>query len=272
VRLHRTGLLIIATATLGLSAPTAQADTQYGGVAALHNAPAGPSLSLVRHDDGRVTARVAFSYSCRKQSFYNYVVKLAGTTPDGVNFTAAGKQRLRGLGTLRFSMSGTLAADAASGQLKIGMSRCPKYTRDLMLRTESAPAGAPAVPAAASLFAGLTGQTAAGVRLGIALRVTKKGRVWGIWGASMKCGPKATSQIVNASPTTAIKPDGSFTRNETYTVRWSDGSRERYRVHFTGRFLADGAVGTMRVRSQLRKRGHRYYPCDSGTVAWAARP
>jgi hypothetical protein len=265
-------LLIIATATLGLSAPTAQADTQYGGVAALRNAPAGPSISLVRHDDGRVTARVAFAYTCRKQSFYNYVVKLSGTTPDGVNFTAAGKQKLRGVGTMRLSMGGTLAADSAAGKLTMGVSRCPKYTRDLMLRTESAPAGAPAMPAAASLFAGLTGQTAAGVRLGIALRVTKKGRVWGIWAASMKCGPKATSQIVNASPTTKIKPDGSFTRNETYTVRWEGGLRERYRVTFKGRFLADGASGTMRVRSQLRKRGESYYPCDSGTIAWAARP
>jgi hypothetical protein len=272
VRLQSTGLLFIATVALGLSAPTAQADTQYGGVAALRNAPAGPSITLVRHDDGRVTARVAFGYTCRKQSFYNYVVKLAGSTPDGVNFTAAGKQKLRGRGTLRLSISGTLAADAASGTLKMGASRCPQYTRDLVLRTESAPAGAAAVPGAASLFAGLTGQSAAGVRLAIALRVTKKGRVWGIWGASMQCGPKATSQIVNASPTTVIKPDGSFTRNETYTIRWTDGSRERYRVNFTGRFLADGAVGTMRVRSQLREKGHRYYPCDSGTVNWTARP
>jgi hypothetical protein len=272
VRLHRTGLLIIATATLGLSAPTAQAETQYGGVAALRNAPTGPSLTLVRHDDGRVTARVAFGYTCRKQSFYNYVVKLGGSAPDGVNFTAAGKQKLRGLGTLRLSMSGTLAADSVSGKLKMGMSGCPRFTRDLVLRSESAPAGAPAIPAAASLFAGMTGQSTAGARLGIGLRVTKKGRVWGLWSASMKCGPKATSQIVNASPTTKIRPDGSFTRNETYTIRWTDGSRERYRVNFTGRFLADGAAGTMRVRSQLRKRGHRYYPCDSGTVGWAARP
>jgi hypothetical protein len=264
-------LLIIATATLGLSAPTAQADTHYGGVAALRNAPAGPSLSLVRHDDGRITARVAFAYTCRRHSFYNYVVKLHGSTPDGVNFAAAGKQRLRGVGTMRLSMRGTLAADSAAGKLTWGVPGCRKFTRDLMLRTASAPAGAPAAPAAASLFAGLTGQTAAGVPLAIALRVTKKGRVWGIWGASMQCGPKATSQIVNASPTTKIRPDGSFARNETFTIRWNDGSRERYLVNLTGRFLADGAAGTMRVRSQLRKRGHRYYPCDSGTVAWAAR-
>ena len=43
-------------------------------------------------------------------------------------------------------------------------------------------------------------------------------------------------------------------------------------MSFKGRFLADGAAGTLRARSQLHKKGHRYYPCDSGTVAWTARP
>ncbi len=272
MRLHHTGLLIIATATLGLSAPTAQADTQYGGVAALRNSPAGPSTTLVRHDDGRITVRLGFGYTCRKQSYYNYVVKLKGSTPDGVNFTAAGKQRLPGRGTLRFSISGTLAPDSAAGTLKMGMARCPKYTRDLVLRTESAPAGAPTAPPAASLFAGMTGQAAAGIRLAVALRVTKKGRVWSTWAAMMKCGPKATSHLINNSPTTTVEPDGSFSRSETYTIRWDDGVRERYRVTFKGRFMADGAAGTLRARSQLHKKGHRYYPCDSGTIAWAARP
>jgi hypothetical protein len=271
VRLQCTGFSFIATAALGLSAPTAHADTQYGGVAALRNSPAGPSISLVRQDDGRVTARLGFGYTCRKQSFYNYVVKLKGSTPDGVNFTAAGKQKLRGLGTLRLAMSGTLAADSAAGTLTMRLARCPHYTRDVVLRTESAPAGAPAMPPAASLFTGLTGQSASGIRQAVALRITKKGRVWSSWGATMKCGPKATSQLVNNTPTTSIKPDGSFSRYEVYTIRWADGSRERYRVTFKGRFLADGAVGTLRARSQLRRKGHSYYPCDSGTINWSAR-
>jgi hypothetical protein len=272
VKLHHTGLLIIATATLALSAPAAQADTQYGGVASLRNSPSGPLTTLVRHDDGSVTARLVFGYTCRKRSFYNYRVNLKGSTPDGVNFTVSGKERLPGLGTLRFSATGTLAADSAAGTMRMGMAKCPKYTRDLVLRTESAPAGAPSAPPAASLFAGLTGQTASGVRFPVALRVTKQGRIWSSWGAKMKCGPKgATSQLANNSPTTTIKPDGSFSRSETYTIRWAGGSRERYRVSFKGRFVADGAVGTLRARSQLYKKGHRYYPCDSGTQAWAAR-
>ena len=53
---------------------------------------------------------------------------------------------------------------------------------------------------------------------------------------------------------------------ETFTIRYTDGSRERYRVSFKGRFLADGVTGTLRARMQTRKPGKRYYPCDSGTA------
>ena len=139
-----------------------------------------------------------------------------------------------------------------------------------MLHTESAPAGAPA-PAAGTLFAGLTGQAAGGVRLPVALRVTKNGRVYGYWQAMMKCGPKASIPLCNQSPTTTVKPDGTFSRSETYTIRYTDGSSDRYRVNFNGRFLADGATGTLRARMQTRKKGTSYYPCDSGTQTWTAR-
>jgi hypothetical protein len=39
-------------------------------------------------------------------------------------------------------------------------------------------------------------------------------------------------------------------------------------VNFSGRFLTDGAVGTLRMTSTMRG----FKPCRSGTVAWAARP
>jgi hypothetical protein len=263
--------LVLAAVLLGVAAPAAQADTQYAGVAALRGAPSGPLVTLVRHDDGRVTARLLFGYSCGKRKFLNSVIRIKGSTPDGVSFSAAGKARLRGIGTLRFSMTGTLAADAVAGKIQLGASGCPKYTRDLTLRTESAPAGAAALPAASSLLAGMTAQSASGLRQPIALRVTTKGRVWSAWAATTKCGPKATSQVANNSPTMDIKPDGTFTRSETYTIRWTGGLTERFRMTFSGRFVADGAVGTLRARSQLRKKGHRYYPCDSGTINWTAR-
>jgi hypothetical protein len=265
-------MLMIAAAGLLAAAPPAYADTHYGGNATRSNAPNGPSISLLRHDDGRITVRMGVHYTCRDRSFVNRIVRMTGSTPDGVSFTAKGKTTLRGKGVIRFVFTGTFAPDAVTGKLLSTLKSCPKATRDVVLRTESVPAGAPAVPAASTLFAGLTGQAAGGFRLPVALRVTSKGRVWGLWQATMKCGPKAVAPIFNSSPTTTIKADGSFSRSERYTVRYRGGSSERFRVSFKGRFLADGAVGTLRARSQLREKGKSYHPCDSGTQTWAARP
>jgi hypothetical protein len=263
--------LMIVTAGLLAAAPPAYADTQYGGTASLRNAPAGPAMTLVRRDSGRIDVRMTVAYQCKNRSFTNRIVRLTGTTPDGLNFTAAGKTRMQARGTVRFAMTGVLAADSVSGQWVMSLKGCPKFTRDLVLRTESAPAGAPALPPASSLFNGLTGQTVGGIRLAITLRVTTKGRVWSRWEAEQKCGPKGHQSMSNDTPTTTIKADGTFTRNETYTIRYRGGGTERFRVTLTGRFLADGAVGTLRARSQYREPGKRYYPCDSGTQTWAAR-
>ena len=272
VRTYRTGLLMIVTAGLLSAAPPAHADTQYGGTASLRGRPAGPTVALVRHDDGRISGRMSVAYECKNRSFTNAIVRLKGSTADGVNFTASGKIKWRARGTVRFSLVGTLAPDAVGGRLVTSLKGCPKYTRDVILRTESAPVGAPAVPAAAGLFSGLTAQAASGIRLPVALRVTAQGRVWAVWQAQMKCGPKALVPMGNTTPTSKIKPDGTFSRSETYTIRYRGGLSERYRVTFKGRFLADGAVGTLRARMQTRKRGRSYYPCDSGTRTWAVRP
>jgi hypothetical protein len=265
-------MLMIATAGLLAAAPTAHADTQYGGNATRSNAPNGPSITLIRHDDGSITGRMAVHYTCRDRSMLNRIVMLKGSTPDGASFSATGKTTLGGKGVIRFTLAGALTPDAVSGKLVSTLKSCPKATRDVVLRTESAPAGAPAAPAASTLFSGLTGQTAGAFRLPVAVRVTNNGGVRGAWQATMKCGPKSTAPLFNFSPTAKLKADGSFTRNEAYTVRYRDGSSERFRVSFKGRFLADGAVGTLRARSQLRQKGKRYYPCDSGTQTWAARP
>jgi hypothetical protein len=226
----------------------------------------------VRHDDGRITGRLGSGYTCGKRSFVNRSVKLTGTTRDGVSFSATGTTRLSGKGPVRYTVTGSLTPDTATGTLKEGRKGCPNYSFGILLHTESAPAGAPAVPVPSTLFAGLTAQSTGGVRLPVALRTTKNGKVLAYWLASMRCGPKAVVPLYNQSPTATIKPDGTFSRNEAFTVKYSDGSSERFRVSFKGRFLADGAVGTLRARSQLRKKGKRYFPCDSGTQAWAARP
>ena len=86
----------------------------------------------------------------------------------------------------------------------------------------------------------------------------------------MKCG-KSRIPVVNVTPFTKIRSDGSFSRTEKYTVRYSDGAHDVYRVTFSGHFVAGGAVGTLRARDQYTDPKHRLYnPCLSGTQTWSA--
>ena len=155
---------------------TAVAETQYGGSATRNGVGVVPSISLVRQDDGRIAGRLAVTYSCRGHRQYNMVVRLRGTT-SGANFTATGRTTLRGVGRLRYRLTGTLGPDAATGTVRLRVRGCRGYTRPFTVRTASAPAGAPALPARGTLWLGLTSQSAAGVRLPVVLRVARNGRV-----------------------------------------------------------------------------------------------
>jgi hypothetical protein len=263
--------MVLGVAAFAASAPAARAQIQYGGTGINANRAGGPSITLIRRDDGRIDVRLASGYGCGKAHYTNRIVRLAGSTPDGASFTATGTTRLSGHGKVTYTLTGTLAPDGVSAELKEGAKRCPSYTLGVALKAESAPVGAASPPPRNTLLGGLSGQVAGGFRMPVALRVTKDGRVYALWQAMMKCGPKATLPVWNVTPTTKVKADGTFIRSEIYTIRYTDGSRDRYRVNITGRFLADGAVGTLRARMQTRKPGHRYYPCDSGTQSWAAR-
>lgn len=272
MKLHHTGLLIIATAALGMSAPTAQADTQFGGTGLYKGtSPSGPSISLLRRDNGQIAARIVLAARCRGYANYNMVIRAAGSTPDGASFSASGKAKLGRPGSVRVTLTGTLAADAVTGSARVRFPGCKGYTQPFVLRTESAPAGAPVVPAPGAVMQGFTSQAAGGMRLPVSLRTTKKGRVYAVWQAIMKCG-RARIPLVDFTPSRKIKPDGSFGGSESYVGRYR-GYTEHYRVTFSGRFLADGATGTLRARvyyKQTRKR--RSANCVSGTQTWTARP
>jgi hypothetical protein len=103
----------------------------------------------------------------------------------------------------------------------------------------------------------------------LSLRVANNGRVYAVWSATLKCG-SATIPMIDVTPSRAIRPDGSFGGSETYTIRYR-GFSERYRVSFSGQFLADGAKGTLRARMQWRDGKRHYAPCVSGQQTWAAR-
>jgi hypothetical protein len=92
----------------------------------------------------------------------------------------------------------------------------------------------------------------------------------GLWQARMRCGPKAVLIVVNLTPPTRIAADATFRRRERYSIRYRDGSVDRYRVMFRGRLLADGAAGTLRAPMQTSKPGASFFPRDSGTRRWTA--
>jgi hypothetical protein len=45
----------------------------------------------------------------------------------------------------------------------------------------------------------------------------------------------------------------SFAKPERYAIRYKDGTTDRFRISFAGRFLGDGAVGTLRARVKPRR-------------------
>jgi hypothetical protein len=263
-------VLVVAGVLLALAAPAARADVHYGGTALVRSEPLWPTMSLVHRDNGTVAARVGFAFACRGVRNWNLVARLTGKV-NAAAFTATGSTRLRSI-RMRFTLTGTLAPDSATGTVRMRARGCRGYTRKFVMRTESAPAGPPAQPAANSLLNGLTSQRAAGVRLPVTLRVARNGRVYAVYHAGMDCRGQGTIPAMITTPTMAVRADGSFSRRRfSFTVPFTDGYRERYTISFSGRFLADGAVGTLSARMLGHKRGRRYVPCVSGTQTWAAR-
>src|SRR3954452_16904512 len=121
--------VVVAAAALALGAPAAHAHTQYGGkTIRSQNRFAGPAITLVRHDDGSVTGRLAIAYLCENDNYPDLYWRVKGRM-NGDAFTASGKLRLSGVGTLRYQLTGTLTADAGAGKIRL-RGGCHGYTRD----------------------------------------------------------------------------------------------------------------------------------------------
>jgi hypothetical protein len=261
-------VVLTAFIACAASAPAAHADVSYGGGATDGTRQTGPGLGLTVHDDGRVTGRVLFAYHCgRRTVIYDQVIKVTGRV-DGAAFTATGRKRI-GKWRVRFNVAGAIAPDTVTGKVE-QRSRCNNRSHPYVLRAASTPVGAAVAAAPNSLMYGVTSQTVAGVRIPVTVRVTKQGRAYVNEYARANCG-RFTWEVTNAMASTKVKPDGTFARTEHWSIRYSDGWRGRYTVNTSGRFLADGATGTFRIRLTYRKgrkRGH----CDTGVLSWAARP
>jgi hypothetical protein len=262
------GSLFTSVARPSLAAGAA-AGTHYGGGAVYKGRGAGPTLGLLVQPDGKIRARASTAFNCRGHHYEPIYVRLSGSA-QGTAISASGHTRLRAIGTLRVTVKGTADGQTSSGTVGVHMRRCRGWNLPFVLHTESAPAGAPAMPPPTSVFTGMTAQAAGGNRLPVSLTVTHNGKIWAMWDAAMKCH-RGTIQMTNVTPITKIRPDGTFSRSEHYNIRYTDGFTYHYNVKLAGAFRADGVSGTLRASVRFTKRGGRYYPCASGTQTWAAR-
>jgi hypothetical protein len=131
-------------------------------------------------------------------------------------------------------------------------------------------AGAPAPPQPGGAYLGLTSQTVgvpkpfvlhvnrAATRVGIAIfdytRVCRRGGI----------------PLNNFTPGAPIRPDGTFALRDRFTLRFSGGVRERFRIDVDGRFAAGGVGGTLRATTVARRRGRVIDRCDTGQLSFAA--
>jgi len=261
--------MILLAAILLFAAAPASAETHYGGAGIRNDAPWVPSISFVHRDGGTVIGRIAAGHVCPNSFIGTMVIRVRGRV-NGQAFTLTGSTRLRS-GRVRATVSGTLTPDTATGRVRVRSRRgCDSYARSFVVRAAFAPAGPPALPARGSTLHGLTSQSASTVRLPVSARVARNGRVY-VWvQARLKCS-RITVPMLDGTPAMAVRPDGTFSRTQRYVIRYSDGPDEHYRVTVRGRFLGDGAVGTVSARMVWRERGQRYHPCRSGTQTWTAR-
>ncbi len=206
---------------------------------------------------------------------------------DGTNFsfqgsgsTSLGKGRV----TYRWTVKGQVSGGAATGTLHVtGVRRgngrprkCGrKPDRAFAVRLAPSPAGAPAQPQPRAFYAGTSNfEIFDRIQSPVTLRATTDGRkISSQWTVSGKCGRGPRDHFVNFTPAMRVRPDGTFSRSERFSVRYAD-VLIRYRPQFTGAIKSDGATGTLRLRTTIyNRRGTKLLTrCDSGGRVWNAVP
>src|SRR3954454_23159548 len=202
---------------------------------------------------------------------------------DGASFSFKGTSaktftggRLRYRGTVK----GRLSGGAATGTLHVvgrrRSRRCNrKPDRPFAVAVAGPRTGSPAQPAPRTFFAGTSDfEIFDHIQAPVMLRTSADGRkVAAQWTIAAKCGKGPSEHLVNFTPAMRVRPDGSFSRTERFSLRYTDAF-VRYRPLFTGRFSTDGAGGTLRLRARIyNRRGTKLVTrCDSGVRSWNAAP
>jgi hypothetical protein len=266
MRIAAAGILV-TVAALG-AASSAQAQTMYGGSAVAGVQLATPTISLLAGAGGSIAARAGTAVDCRGHHWTNQVVRITGHA-SGSRFTASGHTSLDKRHRLRVKLTGTIAGAVVSGRYVERLKGCKGKSRKFVLHAQAAPSGAGAKPPVRTLMYGLTSQGAGAVNLPVALRVNADGKLYATWQALAQCSGAGRVPVMNSTPLTKIRADGTFSRSERYKIRYTDGSHDVFRVTFAGQFVPGGAVGTLTARTQLADHKHLYAPCVSGTQHWS---
>jgi hypothetical protein len=269
MRIAAAGILVTVAALGAASSAQAQAGTMYGGSAVVGVQLATPTISLLAGADGGIVARAGTAVDCRKHHWTNQVVRITGHATGG-HFTATGHTSLDKRHRLRVKLTGTIAGAVISGRYVERLKGCKGKSRKFVLHAQATPSGAGAKPPVRTLMYGLTSQGAGALKLPVALRVNADGKLYATWQALAQCSGAGRVPVMNSTPLTKIRADGTFSRSERYTIRYTDGSHDVFRVTFAGQFVPGGAVGTLTARTQLADRKHLYAPCISGTQHWSA--
>ena len=282
-------------ATLGALAVPAAAHAQapppsYGG-GKLSNPSAKsrytPLLGIVLQPrGGQIAVRFDTYIRCGSD---DYQVIGRKTVPfDGRSFRAKAVRQFS-IGTRRgnrvvyaWTVRGQLDGTFASGRVRVAGVRISggkrtvcnrKPTRRFSARVQGAPpTGSPSPPARAG-FGGVSDvQIGGGLPAPVMLRVTGSGRrISSRWNVVADCGRGPNDELANFTPSMRIRPDGSFSRSERFSIAFAD-VLIRYRVRFAGRISGELANGNLRMRARIYSpSGKRLLTrCDSGVRSWSA--
>jgi hypothetical protein len=243
-------------------------------------------VSFVRDVAGRLVFRVDAGAICPGSDVEEIALTGHATpNPDGT-FSAAGAiastgafgEKLRG----RFSMAGTAAVQRIDGKLTTTLERTRKrkaascqvrgLNGSFATRAPAAPSGATRQSLSAPLY-GTSSGAVGDVYGSVLVRPARQaGRIYLVWSSDGRCDHGDAKPVVDVTPAMRVDTHGAYSRHEQFTESFAD-SQNSFRADTTGRLLADGASGTVRLRQTVRSsRGKLLRRCDTGTLRWTASP
>jgi hypothetical protein len=220
-----------------------------------------------------------------------------GTIKGSTRLAADGRFRLTGSATRRpvvgvsertsFTVAGRLTAEGGQGTAKMRVrvrrkGRATKLCESRTVRWTVGQAGGPSpaapAPAARATLFGMTSQNGPRAKRAVVLHAANGGRAIERFTFSFRtsCDKRriVVTEDLNVTPEFDVAADGSFSETERFRATFSDVI-VRTTVVVDGRFdVGGGASGTVSVIENYTnaRNGKRVDSCETGTLAWSARP